>query len=344
MSFIGPNFTPPGQPASSAGARQAEGGNKPAGEATTSPSAAFSPRQTLLEPDGVLSLASLLAQQSPLAPGQLALLLRNLLGMPREIIQLLALLSQQDPIAGQTLLQTLLTEDVKIPLEAMQDFLQGRLDKAQEKLLKLVHGNPVALSGAGEMAELIKGLSELAAKGAKTPSEALHTTMTLYLPFYPLHPPQAFSLRFEPPDGKVNESDSEQAPQLVIYIETITLGLFRVLILTGPESNWQALVGHDLVATPFTQNIQQAVFEEAPLDKPTLVFNVQTKRAPAILPEARSMIYEHLPQVATKAQSVGLHPLGDVSVLAIHAAYILIRVILTLDNQNDLHQGRAQVI
>jgi hypothetical protein len=344
MSFIGPNFRPPEWQSPSTGARSAEGANQASGESLASSAAASSLQKTVLGADGVLSMATVLAQQSPLAPGQLAQLMRNLLGMPREIVQLLALLSQQEPAVGQTLLQTLLTEDVKIPLEAIQDFLQGRLDKAQEKLLKLVQGNPTALFGAGEMGELMKGLSELAAKGIKTPAEALHSTITLYLPFYPLHPPQAFSLRFEPPEGGGEESDGEQAPQLVIYIETITLGLFRVVILTGPESCWQALVAHDPVASPFTQSIEQAVLEAAPLEQPTFIFSVRTERASAVLDETKLHQPKASGQTASGTQSVGLHPVGGVSVLVIHAAYLLIRVILTLDSQHALHQGRAQAI
>jgi hypothetical protein len=346
MSSIGPNFRPQGRQRPSAGAHPAEGANQASAESLTAPAAASSVQKTVLGADGVLSMATLLAQQSPLAPGQLAQLLRNLLGMPREMVQLLALLSQQDPAAGQALLQTLLTEDIKIPLEAMQDFLQERLDKAQEKLLKLVQGNPAALLGVGEMGELIKGLSELAAKGAQTPAEALHSTITLYLPFYPLHPPQAFSLRFEPPEGEVDESGGGQMPQLVIYIETITLGLFRVAILTSPESCWQALVSHDPVASPFTQSIEQGVLEAAPLEQPTFIFSVRTERSPiiTIFDNAKSRQPAASGQAASGTQSVGLHPVGGVSVLAIHAAYLLIRVILTLDNQHALNQGRIQII
>ncbi|WP_373531071.1 hypothetical protein [Vampirovibrio sp.] len=350
MSFIGPNFRPPGQRNPAAGAGQSAGPNAAGGPSTAAGSTEPSTtHRAPLGADGTLSLATLLARQNPLAPAQLAQLLRNLLSMPRELVQLLALLSQQDPAAGQALLQTLLSEEVKIPLEALQDFLQGRVDKAQEKLLKLLQGNPAALSGAGEMGELMKGLSALSAQSAQAPTEALHATITLYLPFYPLHPPQAFTLRFEPPDEEAGGPEGGEAPQLVVYMETMTLGAFRVVILTGPESCWQAIVSHEPIATAFTAQIESALREATPLEQPTLVFTLQSGRrftegkakASYAGDEGAAPV-----NAGSKAatQSVGLHPVGGVSARVIHAAYLLIRVILELDNQTALQQGRASAI
>lgn len=291
---------------------------------------------------GTLSLAALLAQQNPLAPDQLALLLRNLLKMPKGIVQFLALLSEQDPAAGQALLQQLMSEEVKIPLKSLQNALEGRLDQAQQKLLKLIQGNPATMASGGELGELMKGLSELAAKTGKTPAEALHSTITLYLPFYPLHPPQAFSLRFEPPNSGEGEEGSEPEPQLVVYIETLSMGQFRASIATGPQSQWEAVIEHDTHATEHLEAIQDNMKEAAPLEKPTLFFIQKAGQITDTTTHNRTNQTESTAAPApTRQQSVGLHPTGGVSVLAIHAAYLLIRVILELDNQNTLHQGRA---
>lgn len=344
MNSIGPNFRPPGQQNLTTGARPSEtiqqsasaANEAVAGQGNRGPGSNLAP---------TVSLAALLAQQSPMAPDQMAQLLRNLLKMPREIVQFLAQLAEHDPETGQELLQQLMNEEVQIPLETLQGALEGKLGQAQQKLLKLIQGNPASMAGGGnnELGELMKGLSELAAQTGKSPAEALHSTITLYLPFYPLHPPQAFSLRFEPPDGE-GEAGSEQDPQLVVYIETLSMGQFRASISTGTQSQWEAVIEHDAQASERLEAIQNSLNTIAPLEKATLFFLLRSTQPatassqPAALPSDSPSSSKHSP---AGQQSVGLHPTAGVSVLAVHAAYLLIRVILELDNQNALHQGRA---
>lgn len=342
MSFIGPNFRPPGQQSPMTNARPSEQTQPGTGAALGHQAGQPTGGPQHGPPAGTLSLAALMAQQNPLAPDQLAQLLRNLLKMPREIVQFLSILAQQDPAAGQELLQRLMTEEVKVPLEEMQNFLEGRLGQAQEKLLKLAQGNPAAMAGTGELGELMKGLSELAAKTGQSPAEAMHSTITLYLPFYPLHPPQAFSLRFEPPAGE-EEASGEQSPQLVIYIETLSMGQFRATVLTGPQSRWQAVIEHDASAAEHTGTIESDIQSLVPLEKPELIFVQRDKPAKPIPNQPLSGPKPDTNTESAPKQAVGLHPSEGVSVLAVHAAYLLIRVILELDNRNALHQGRASL-
>ncbi len=336
MGSIGPNFRPSGQPGPTSGVR----GNSDNPNAQPQPNQSGSSAPHSAGPPGTLPLASLLANQTGLQANQLAQLLRNLLQLPREIVQLMALLAELDPKAGQEMLQKLLQEEVKVPLEDLQQLMKGRLDKAQDKLIQLLQSSPATLAGSGgEMGELMNGLSELAAKTGKSPAEALQSTLTLYLPFYPLHPPQAFSLRFEPPQGD-DEGGGEQAPQLVVYIETLTLGHFRASILTQSQGRWQAIVEHDALANAFTAELEQALKAAAPLEKPELLF-LPRPGSTALSRNQPSEAAIAAPSTPTAKQSVGLHPTGGVSVLAVHAAYLLIRVILELDNQQALQSHRA---
>jgi hypothetical protein len=300
----------------------------------------------------------------------LAKLLRNLFQLPKEMIQLLALLSEQEPALGQALLEALMQEESKIPLEALQDFLQGRVDQAQQKLLKLLQAHPAAMAGSGDVGTLMQGLGELADKIKQGPQGALDATVTLYLPFYPLHPPQAFTLRFEPPQSGGEGSTESSEPQLVVYVETLTLGSFRAVILPDadkPAGNWQAVIAHQPAAVPYLQAIEAGLQEAATAAMPVrLLFTAnasghlgqntghhsgQASRdalgdAPgsSLSPDENS---SGLPAQSGKQpsgkQSVGLHPAGGVSVMAIQVAYLLIRIILELDNRNALmHGGTAQ--
>ncbi|WP_303673718.1 hypothetical protein [Vampirovibrio chlorellavorus] len=360
MSFIGPNFRPPGQSSyQSRGPAQGEGLQSTGGPAHpegVSPGNYTRPAGSAL-PAGTLPLAALMAGNLPLPAEDLARLLRNLFQLPKDMIQLLALLSEQEPAVGQALLEALAQEEAKVPLEALQDFLQGRVDTAQQKLLKLLQGNPSAMAGLGDVGTLMQGLGELADKIRQGPQGTLDATVTLYLPFYPLHPPQAFTLRFETPEEGAEGRSESVEPQLVVYVETLTLGAFRAVILPDadkPAGHWQAVMSHEAAAGPYLQAIETGLQEAASGSMPIrLLFapnaserNAQGGKGDPVTTEAASsqgsVNQRSINQPASDGggsagrQSVGLHPAGGVSVLAIQVAYLLIRVILELDNRNAL--------
>lgn len=358
MSFIGPNFRPPGQSYTPRAPSSGEG-LKPdgAGSAEGSASAGqnLAPGANLPSQAGMFS--ALNAGDLALPPEGLAKLLRNLFQLPKEMIQLLALLSEQEPAVGQALLQALTREDASVPLEVLQAFLQGRVDKAQEKLLKLLQSNPATMAGFEDVSTLMRGLSELADKIKQGPQGALDATVTLYLPFYPLQPPQTFSLRFEAPEDGGEGSAESAEPQLVLYVETLTLGAFRVVILPDadkPPGHWQAVMSHQAAAAPYLQAIETGLQQATTVAIPIrLLFtpnaserNGHETKGVALAADAETS--EHgvhqrsTPPGASDRvgsagrQSVGLHPAGGVSVLAIQVAYLLIRIILELDNRNAL--------
>lgn len=357
MSFIGPNFRPPGQSYQSGGPAQGGRLQSTGGPANPEGVSAGNPTPSTGAglPAGTLPLAALMAGNLPLPAEDFARLLRNLFQLPREMIQLLALLSEQEPAVGQALLEALVQEESKVPLEALQDFLQGRMDTAQQKLLKLLQGNPSAMAGLRDVRTLMQGLGELAEKIKQGPQGALEATVTLYLPFYPFHPPQAFTLRFETPEEGAEGLAESAEPQLVLYVETLTLGSFRAVILPDtdkPAGHWQAVMSHEAAAAPYLQAIETGLQQAATVAIPIrLLFTPNAseragqgaKGGPVTTDAASSERPAADPASAIVGpvgrQSVGLHPAGGVSVLAIQVAYLLIRVILELDNRNALLNG-----
>jgi hypothetical protein len=363
MSNIGPNFKPPGQPLPSAGARPAgEAGQSPAANGPALPTGGNVP----LQAPGLAqaALAPLLAFENALTAEQLVLLLRNLLQMPKEMVQLLAMFAEGDPAAGQAILKTLLAEEIPVSLEALQQFVQSNADKAQDKLLKLLQSSQMPLTGSGkQMGELLGNLSDMAGKAGKSPMEALHTAISLYLPGYPLHPPQAFTLRFETPGGgEDEESGAQQEDQLVLWIETIHLGHFKITITTGqpPEaeqssSRWQVWVEHDPVAALNLPDLRdQVVTAAGGAAMVSLMFLPRSAATPARPPERPQThpTVEHPAVSGNPAaesasggrQSVGIHPAGGVSAGILCLAYLLIRVVFELDNREGLTRQRAAAI
>jgi antitoxin component HigA of HigAB toxin-antitoxin module len=349
MSHIGPNFRPPWQqqPQSSGASSSAQPSSVPS-EATHAQFGASGTAQEMPCPPQA-TLAPLFAFENALAPDQLVQLLRNLLQMPREMVQLLAMFAEVDPTLGQALLKTLLAQEAPVPLEAVQQFLQTHMDKAQDKLLKLLQSSQMSMTGSGQqMGELLGTLSELVAKTGKSPMEALHTAISLYLPYYPLHPPQAFSLRFESPEEQEGRIGGPDQAQLVLFIETITLGQFKITIAMVEPGKLHALIEHDPPAEPILDTICaqiQAAFGHDDVQPVTLIFLPRKITATNQLPSEQTASTEGIASSGSSGkQSVGIHPEGGVSAGLLCLGYLLIRVIFELDKRSDLHHQRAERI
>lgn len=295
----------------------------------------------------MFSLAPLFAFENAMNIQQLAQLLRNLLQMPKEMVQLMALLANLDGADTQQLLKQLLTENPQISLEDLQQLLTNQLGKSQDKLIKLLQSSQLTFTGSGkQMGDLMNMLSQLSAKAGSSPTEALHSTLSLYLPYYPLAAPQRFSLHFEPMEDD-SEGGGDNA-QLVLFIETISLGQFRITLASSPQTRLQVDIQHDPLSesliTTLTKEIQSALGQE---NLPAANLNFQVRAGgKALQGDPASSSHISAPHPGSTAsppekQSVGIHPANGVSVLTLHAAYMLIRIILELDNRHALNQNRA---
>lgn len=351
MTSIGPNYPSSWRKPASAQPRpetSSEVSNAQANNAPTNqnPEKAASLLSGQESAHPIFTLAS---EAARLTPDQLLTLLKNLLKMPREIVQLLAFFAETDGALGLELLQKLLTEDAQVPLEELQQFLQSNMNQAQGKLLKLLQSSTSGPSGlGGQTGELLNHLSELVAKTGKSPLEALHTAISLYLPYYPLHPPQAFTLRLEQSrqdDGSSETSGSDDTQWLTLFIETMALGVFKIALYTPEKIQCHVRIEHDNQSIPFQKQIAEGLQAETSAypNQTQIVLEFITRPGPerALLSGENDL--QSLPEVVqnisstqaekTRGQSVGLHPTGGLSVILIHAAYLLIRVILEIDNQ-----------
>lgn len=356
MGNIGPNFRPPPPP-----------GGKPAlPNATPTPS--LPPQGGTVPVGGTnagvvfgggcpTSLTALFAAPNVLLnPAQMTQLLRNLLQMPKEMVQLLALLANVEQTATPELLKQLLTDNPAIPLDELQELLVKRLDQGQEKLLKLLQSSPLPFSeSASELGELLKTVSHLMNTTGHSPVEALKTAVTLYLPYYPLNGPQQFSLSFEPAGEEEAEGGSEGNP-LVIYLETLSLGVFRIALSIVRQTCLYAVIEHDAPATPmlpeFARQLTEAVLADG-LPAPDLSFQIRdvsplragvseaTRVSPLFDASSIRTAVEALDDRLSEKRAVALHPVGGVSALAIHLAYLVIRLLLALDDRQRLHDVRA---
>jgi hypothetical protein len=341
MSHIGPNLNQPGrQPMPSPQApAQSSAPSSPEAEAPTSGTATtgLPSGNSSGAPPGDLNsqfpLAALFATQQAMNPNELLLLLRNLLRMPKELVQLMALLANLEQGSVEEMLKKLLTEDAPVPLEELQQLLVTHADKCQEKLVKLMQSSGMDWGGSGKsMGDLMTLLSQVTSQARRSPAEALQSTLTLYLPYYPLQGPQRFSLQFEPLEDD-EEGGGGESQQLVIYIDTLSLGKFRIsLAARMRQTQLQVLIAHDPLPAALLQEIEKQVQTALSVENvppADLIFKENPGSSALRQVDAGSIPIEG----GTEKPAVAIHPSGGVSAVSIQAAYVLIRVILDTDTR-----------
>lgn len=353
MSNIGPNFRPPRQQAQSGLSKQPDNASatENAQQSTTQNGATAGQNSAPLQLPGT-TLSGLFATgmqpELALASDQLLLLLKNLLQMPKELAQLMALLADIAPDSAQAMLQNLLESEVPIPLDKLQQLLLSHGDAAQEKLLKLLQSAAMS-SGkqSSQLGEMLGTLTELLQKAKESPTQALQSTMSLYLPPYPLHPPQAFTLRFEAGDKSNSEAENaseDDEAQLALFITTLTLGQFKISLAAQQRAPIEAVIHHEAAAAPFEQEIIRQT--DLAMGGPGRLLLLFVPKAPAKAaqqqPPSGQAISEELSD-DSHTQSVAIHPAGGISMSALYGAYALIRVIFEMDTQNKVHLTRAML-
>jgi len=356
LSNIGPNFRPPWQQAQSGLSKQPDNASATENTQQGSIQNGVNPGQNATQPS--LSPAALsglfatgLQSELALASDQLLLLLKNLLQMPKELAQLKALLADVAPDSAQALLQNLLESEVPLSLDKLQQLLLSHADAAQDKLLKLLQSTAMSSSGqSSQLGELLGTMTELLQKAKESPTQALHSTMSLYLPNYPLHPPQAFSLRFEA-NGK-SDSDSEESEessadeesQLALFINTLTLGQFKITLASQQRAPIEAVIHHEAIAAHFEQElIRQTDLAMGGPGRILLLFVPKTGAKAAHQKPPSEQPASETTSNNLNNQSVAIHPTGGVSMTALYGAYALIRVIFEVDTQNQVHLTRAML-
>ncbi len=293
--------------------------------------------------NGEVMLAPFFGYDIFIQPQEVGLLLKNLLQLPKEITELLALLATADGVDPQQLLKTLLADNPKISLEELQKLLQDHLKNGETKLLKLLQSAQTAKTGASmNIGELISTLSQVSTKAATSPTQALNTTLALYMPFFPLQPPQRFHMDFEQPASDGEGGAKAEDYQLVVYIDTISLGQFKIIIGLAHGTQLTVIIEHGPQAAHVLPAIEQQVragTRQENVPPPNLVFT--QREAPPQAAQASPASASGDGQSPAKP-SVGIHPVGGVSVVAIHAAYLLTRVIIELDTRNAVNANRAR--
>lgn len=298
---------------------------------------------------GELLLSPLHAQQTSMTSVELSIFLRSILQMPKEIQQLLAMLGQGEQKQVAVLLKQLLADNpgLLINLTDLQNVLKKSVKDGENRLMQVLQSSQAGLTGSSKtMGDLIGLLGQLSSHVALSPTEALNTALTLYLPWHPLADQQRLNMQFQ--QGGDGEGEGQGGDShLVLLIDTNTLGRFHVLIL--PIQGLQVLlhIQHDPVFTQHEGMLQTELdiaFVQNGLLKPDYAFKTRPESAVTASNEAPTEALTP-PQALTESkQAVVVQPASQVPALVIQSAYIVARVIFELDNRLALDQKRQNQI
>lgn len=325
--------------------------------------------QTSLNAAVRLSLAALFKEDGMrLSSHELSLFLKESLKLPHEMRLLLLLLAMDTTSSDlQMLLQQNLKQMIEqhTPLAVSLEDIQALLDKntkeAKEKLMKLLQANQISQTQAAQqLAELTSGLGKLGEKIKASPQEALETLMLLYIPWYPLAAQQKLELSFE--FGGGGEAAGEKDISVVIFLETNTLGRFKIVVYELEPLQVGVRLFHEDAAKYLLPTLEDDLNEKLAAEglPAAIVDAEQVQSGPGFKsPSAAtahaqtdpgtSPISDKDPATAgfkgltrqADQKQITIQPGEHVSLLVLNSAYTVVRLILEADEQNRLLQKKA---
>ena len=309
-------------------------------------------------PNAQQMFQQLLGLHTQMSPAQTSQLLKSMMRMPEGFQQFLVMMLGNAQTAGKpgaqaALLQTLLAEagqEGTISLERLQAMLGKQSKAGVNQLMRMVQSQPaMAYTGdSQQLTELLNQTASVLSRASQSPTDALQTLFLLYIPWYPLELPQRLDLAFERMSGEAEEDD--EAPEaLVVYLETNTLGKFRMAVRLKQQTEINATVEHDPQADAHLEAIEVDVADTLKRDglpPPVFAYHARPQAADpqsnrATEPKAGVDEF-HVPTASDDQRRISVHPAKGMPVLALNASYVWVRTVFETDERNQTLSLRAE--
>jgi len=272
-------------------------------------------------------------------------LLKNLFNIPDDIQQLLNELVNKKGanIPPEELLKQ---PNLKIDTDLIKQMLEGNSKEALNKLLKLTQQTAQEKQSTDQLKDILSLLNALTPKKNATSQEVLTNLILLYLPWIPLHEKQKLEINFEKregndgEEGEENEKKSEQTA-LVIYIQTLNLGRFKISILISQNFS----IKIEIENTDIKENTEQ---NKKYLDRIIEEIN-DNSRKDKINAKTELVVYEEthekeeLKQENVKREVVISHA-KEVSPVLIITAQKISRIVIETDEKISLLLNREKML
>ena len=259
---------------------------------------------------------------------QQALLLKEILNLPKEWNELLSLIIYKE-ISPENLLKLLKENQKGITPEEIKKLLETNSKETLNKLLKFTQPAQGNWHNFDQVKDIMALVNQIAPNQTKQPEQILKDIILTYLPWFPLAQQQDIQLRFE-----IGQSGSEsEEASLVIYISTINLGKFKVILGIKSDNSVDIDIENYL---PDSED--KTVTEE-------IIKRINNDMSENKIP-AKTNLCITKPTNAPKFEQreVSLHPTAKISPVIMMAAHMIIKIIFEFDEKFSLLKARQEML
>jgi hypothetical protein len=259
---------------------------------------------------------------------QQAAFIRELLNIPKDLKDFLALLIYKEATT-ETLIKLLSEQNKGVMLQDIKTLLDTNSKEAIGKLLKLFQANAGLSQNTEQLNKIVNLLNLVIPSPNASSQEILTKTLLLYLPWLPLFQQQNISLKFE---EKQEEDSKQDKVVLIVYISTLNLGRFKVIIILN--KNGQLNIDIECEERDNTELYLKQILDS---------LNQETKNHKI---DCKTNIYKQKNRVEKEVEKreLSLFPMSDVSPKIILVAHSIAKVIFEIDEKITLVENRKEMI
>ncbi|OGI18458.1 MAG: hypothetical protein A2287_05510 [Candidatus Melainabacteria bacterium RIFOXYA12_FULL_32_12] len=259
---------------------------------------------------------------------QQAVLIRELLNLPKEFKEFLSLMVYGE-VSQENLLKLLQDKSKDIQLKDIQNLLDTNSKEVISKLLKLLQPGSSGFKDTEQLNKLVNLLTQTISSQNNSPQEILNKTILLYLPWLPLVQQQDIDIKLE--ERKGSENDQENIA-LIMYISTINLGRFKITLILNADSSLNIDIESEEAEKNkiYLEKILSNVNQEMSKNKINGKTNVYTQKFKT--------------EKDSDKRELSLCPVSNISPKIMMAAYSIAKIIFEIDENVSLIESRKQRI
>lgn len=239
--------------------------------------------------------------------------MRQLLQLPQDIRQLLA---------------TLLSKDGNLSPESLKNLLENNSKEVISKLIKLIQQSPNNKQNQEQLKQLISLLNQITPGRDASPQETITQFLLLYLPWLPLFEQQKIEVAFE---KKESGEEPDESVALVIFISTINLGRFKIIIFINKQMNMEIVI----------QNVEG---QEKEVLKNILKAVKQGIKEEKITADTHMTVVKQKNFEKSQERKITFSQVNNISPLALVAAKTIAQVIFEFDEKASLLENREKKV
>jgi hypothetical protein len=257
-----------------------------------------------------------------------AVLLRDMMNLPKEITSLLALLAFNN--TDSKLLQELFADMTKLILISdIQKVLDTNSKDLLNKLLKLIQPTPGNIQNVDQLKDLISTMQGLIPAFNSPNNEVLKSVILLYLPWLPLVQPQDFRIEYQEEN---KEEEQAEDVSLVIYITTENIGRLKCIVRSNNNTLHIQVesLNYDESIKDHLSAINKKINEEIKSAKITASTELSSYKSKEINKSER--------------REVSIQQGHSISPKILMAAHIITKVVFEIDENISLRKKREEIV